>query len=97
MKLITEKPETVYENMHNFVYVKDREVYVRHFNGDMNLVDYICKIDKELYGIEHDKSYCNAEDFAEYMDEERFTCELYLALVGFAEVREKLKRLESNE
>lgn len=92
--IVIENPEGMVENSHNYVFVKDREVYVRAVDGDISLVDYICQIDKELYGIEHDKSYCNSSDFGESMDEEIFTCEMYWALVGFAEVREKLKYYE---
>lgn len=93
-KIITEKPQSVIENMHNCVFVKNKEVYVRLEDEEMSLVDYIRKIDKKLYGIEHDDSYCNAEEFGEFMDQDRFTCTMYYALVGFAEVREKLKYYE---
>lgn len=90
-KIITENPKGMVEHMHNFVFVKDKEVYVRLDKFDISLVDYIRALDKEIYGIEHDNKYCNAEEFGEYMDEDRFTCTMYHALVGFAEVREKLK------
>lgn len=95
-KLITENPETMFEHIHNFVCVRNKEVFVRLGEKEISLVDYIRKMDKELYGIEHDDSYCNAFDFAEYMDEDRFTCDMYHALVGFAEVREKLKYYEES-
>lgn len=98
-KIVTENPKTIMECCHNFVFVKgeDREVFVRTEDGEMSLVEYIRKMDKELYGIEHDDSYCNADEFGEYMDYERFTCTMYHALVGFAEVREYLKCYENGE
>ncbi|HEY5563889.1 MAG TPA: hypothetical protein VIK72_19410 [Clostridiaceae bacterium] len=93
-KLVTENPKGMIEHMHNFVFVKGKEVYVRVGEAEISLVEYIRKMDKELYGIEHDEEYCNAIDFGEYMDEDRFTCGMYLALVGFAEVRNYLKEYE---
>lgn len=93
-KIITENPQTMVENMHNCVFVKNKEVYLRFNDEEISLVDYIRKMDKELYGIEHNDSYCNAEEFAEYMDDDRFTCIMYHALVGFAEVRNYLKYYE---
>lgn len=96
-KLITDKPSNMAEMRHNFVFVKDREVFVRTDDGDISLVEYIRKMDKELYNIDHDDDYCNAVEFGEYMDEDRFTCDMYWALVGFAEVREHLKKYESEE
>lgn len=93
-KIVTENPKGMVEHAHNFVFVKDKEVYVRLADGEMTLVDYIRKIDKEIYGIEHDDKYCNALEFGEYMDEDRFTCNMYHVLVGFAEVRENLKYYE---
>ena len=96
-KLITDNPSNMREMRHNFVYVKDHEVYVRLADGDISLVEYIRKMDKELYDIDHDDDYCNAIEFGEYMDDGRFTCDMYWALVGFAEVREKLKIVEEQE
>ncbi len=93
-KIITENPKGMVEHMHNFVLVKDRVVYVRLGDEEISLVDYIRKMDKEIFNIEHDDDYCNAEDFAEYMDEDRFTCTMYHALVGFAEVRNYLEYYE---
>ncbi|AVP54507.1 Uncharacterised protein [Clostridium tetani] len=95
-KIITENPKNMIEHMHNFVFVKNKEVYVRLGNNEVSLVEYIREMDKKLYGIEHDESYCNAEWFGECMDDDRFTCTMYHALVGFAEVREKLKYYEES-
>lgn len=96
-KIITENPKSMKEHMHNFVFVKDKEVYVRVGEKEISLVEYIRKLDKELYGIEHDDSYCNSLDFGEYMDDDRFTCIMYYALTGFAEVRNYLKYYEEKE
>lgn len=97
-KLITENPEGMVQHCNNFVFVKDKAVYVRvgedETEGEMSLVEYIRKMDKELYGIEHNEEYCNALDFGEYMDDDRFTCTMYHALVGFATVRNHLKDYE---
>jgi len=93
-KLITESPKGMVEHAHNFVFAKDNEVYVRLADEEISLVEYIRRMDKEIYGIEHDDSYCNALEFGEYMDEDRFTCDMYHALVGFAEVRNYLKYYE---
>lgn len=97
MKIVTDTPSSMIGHMRNFVYVKNNEVYVRLAEGDLSLVEYIRKADKELYGIDHDDSWCNAKDFGECMDEDRFTCDMYWALVGFADVREHLKKYESEE
>ncbi|KHO32079.1 hypothetical protein OR62_13790 [Clostridium tetani] len=95
-KIITENPQGMIESMHNFVFIENGEVYVRlaDKNEEVSLVEYIRKKDKELYDIEHEEGHCNALDFGEYMDDDRFTCTMYHALVGFAEVREKLKYYE---
>ncbi|RXI58968.1 hypothetical protein [Clostridium tetani] len=93
-KVTTENPKNMIEHMHNFVFGKNNEVFIRLEDKDISLVEYIRKMDKELYGIEHDDSYCNALDFGDYMDDNRFTCTMYWALVGFAEVRNYLKYYE---
>lgn len=93
-KIITENPKSMVEHMHNFVFVRDREVYLRLAEGEVSLIEYIRQMDKELYGIEHDDENCTAMKFGEFMDDDRFTCYMYHALVGFAEVREKLKFYE---
>lgn len=92
--IVTENPSGMSEHVRNFVCIKNNEVYVRIDNKEVSLVEYIRKIDKELYGVEHSEEYCNAADFGEYMDDDRFTCDMYWALVGFAEVRERLKYYE---
>jgi hypothetical protein len=93
-KLITDNPQGMTEKANNFVFVKDDEVYVRLGEQPVTLVEYIRKMDRELYGVEHNDSYCNALEFGEYMDEDRFTCTMYHALVGFATVRNYLKYYE---
>lgn len=93
-KIITENPQDMIERMHNFVFGKNNEIFVRFVDKDISLVEYIRKMDKELYDIEHDDSYCNALDFGDYMDDDRFTCIMYWALVGFGEVRNYLKYYE---
>ena len=96
-KLITENPEGMVQGMHNFVLVKNKEVYLRLGEEEISLVEYIRKMDKELYGIDHEDEYCNSEDFGDHMDDDRFTCVMYFALVGFAEVREHLKDYEQKD
>lgn len=93
-RIITENPQGMIQHMNNFVFVKNNEVYVRIDDKEISLVEYIRKMDKELYGIEHDGEMCNAEYFGECMDDDRLTCIMYHALVGFATVRNYLKCYE---
>lgn len=96
MKLITtENPKDMVETMHNMVFVKNREVYLRGIGEDgtdISLVDYCKNEYKELYN--QDISV-DADEFGEYMDDDSILSVFYWTCVGFAEVREQLKNYES--
>lgn len=96
MKLITtENPKDMVETMHNMVFVKNKEVYLRGIGEeetDISLVDY-CKGEyKELYNKDIN---VDAEEFGEYMDDNSLLSVFYWSCVGFAEVREQLKTYEA--
>lgn len=96
MKLITtENPKNMVETMHNMVFVKNKEVYLRGIGEeetDISLVDY-CKSEyKELYNQDIN---VDAEEFGEYMDDNSLLSVFYWSCVGFAEVREQLKTYET--
>lgn len=93
--IITENPKDMIENMHNMVFVKDREVYLRgigHDASDISLLEFC----KKEYKVEYDNDVddLSIDEFAEYMDDDSLLSVFYWACVGFAEVREKLKVYE---
>lgn len=94
-KIINESPEGMVENMHNFVFVKNKEVYLRGIGEDytdISLVDYCKDEHKRLYDSEIEES--DPCEFGEYMDDDSLLSLFYWACVGFAEVRERLKYYE---
>lgn len=91
-KYITDNPKDNIEYIRNQVYIKDRQVYLRSMpksDTDINLLDYVREED-DCY-----KQY-NNEDMMEILfDEITNPLELaYWLAVGFAEVREFLRRYE---
>ena len=97
-KLITENPKNNTEFMHNMVFVKNKEVYLRKIGDDetdVSLVDFCKEEYKKLYDIEiKENDPC---EFGEYMDDISLLSLFYWACVGFAEVREHLKHYEKIE
>jgi len=94
-RLTTEEPHGNVENMLNIIKIIDCEVYLRNWNGegDLNLVDY-CKAEyKRIYGTELE---ANAEEFGEYLDGDDLLSLFYATVVGYAELRERLKIFEDN-
>ncbi|ACA57370.1 hypothetical protein FDC45_17805 [Clostridium botulinum] len=96
-KIITENPNNNTEAMHNMVFGKDGEVYLRGIGEDytdISLVDFCKEEYKRLYDIEIEES--DPCEFGEYMDDDSLLSLFYWACVGFAEVREKLKYYEES-
>lgn len=94
-KMITENPEGMVENMHNMVFVKEAEVYLRGMGKkeeDISLVKFCKEQYKNLNGSEIEES--DPCEFGEYMDDDSLLSQFYWLCVGFAEVREKLKCYE---
>lgn len=95
-KFVTNTPENGVEALLNRVYVKDNEVWLRELGEeceDISLVNFTRKMYKHEYGHELPEEI-SAEQFGEYMDHAGYTEAFYFLAVGFAEVREKLKRYE---
>ncbi|MBU5486420.1 hypothetical protein KQI86_19145 [Clostridium sp. MSJ-11] len=93
-KIITESPNDMTESMHNMVFVKNKEVYLRGIGEDytdISLEDYCKNEYKRLYDEDID---ANVTEFGEYMDDDSLLSLFYWACVGFAEVREHLKIYE---
>ncbi|KHO36733.1 hypothetical protein OR62_11090 [Clostridium tetani] len=94
-KLINENPKNMTANMHNMVFVKDKEVYLRGIGEDytdISLVDFCKEEYKRLYDAEIEES--DPCEFGGYMDDDSLLSLFYWACVGFAEVREHLKYYE---
>ncbi|EQB3100454.1 hypothetical protein ACYIU4_001790 [Clostridium botulinum] len=97
-KTITENPKTNVEVMHNMVFVKDKEVYLRGVGEDytdISLIDFCKEEYKRLYDIEIKES--DPCEFGECMDDDSLLSLFYWSCVGFAEVREYLKKYENIE
>ncbi|EQB3099713.1 hypothetical protein ACYIU4_001035 [Clostridium botulinum] len=95
-KTITENPKTNVDVMHNMVFVKDKEVYLRGIGEDytdISLVDFCKEEYKRLYDIEIEES--DPCELGEYMDDDSLLSLFYWSCVGFAEVREYLKKYEN--
>ena len=92
--LVTEDPQGNYQWLHNMTVTKDKEVYLRDFNGegDLNLVDFCKRECKSKCDIEQEGT---AIDFAENMDCACPVSLVYHMAVGHAELRERLKHYEA--
>lgn len=98
-KFITDTPKNGVEALLNRVYVKDNEVWLRELGEeceDISLINFTRKMYKYEYGYELPEDI-PVEQFGEYMDRCGFTEAFYFIAVGFAEVREKLKKLEKEK
>lgn len=91
VRLTTDEPNGNYQHLHNCTTIIDKEVYLKDFDANLNLVDY-CK--------EECKAKCNtdidaeADTFAEYMDCDCVVARFYHMAVGHAELRNRLKTFE---
>ena len=96
--LVTENPEGNYQYLHNMTVIKDKEVYLRDFegNGDLNLVKYCKKQCEEKCEFKFDDDP-PAEEFGEYMDCSCIVAYFYHMAVGHAELRNRLGQYESAE
>lgn len=97
MRLTADNPEGMWEELHNALIVKDREVYLRDWNGegDMNLCKFCAEQCRKWCDI--DLSGVPAEEFGEFMDCDCAVAALYTIAVGYAENRLKLKEYEDAE
>jgi hypothetical protein len=98
-RLTTENPQGNMENMLNITKVINGEVYIRNWNGemDLNLVDYCKEQYKSIYGRSIDadlEEKITAEEFGEFMDGDDLLSLFYWTAVGYAELRERLKLYE---
>lgn len=93
--LVTENPQGNYQWLHNMTVIKDREVFLRDFNGegDLSLVDYCKQECKAKCDSEID---AGPEEFGEYMDCNCIVSYFYCMAVGHAELRERLKQYEES-
>lgn len=97
IKMIKENPDGITEYMHNMVFVKNEEVYLRGMGEDekdIRLVNFCKEQYKNLNGDEIEED--DPCEFGGYMDDDSLLSLFYWACVGFAEVREKLKYYEEN-
>lgn len=93
--LVTENPEGNYQNLHNMTLIKDKQVYLRDYNGegDLNLMEYCNRQCKEKCGREPIDA--PAEEFGEYMDCDCVVSHIYHMAIGHAELRHHLGQYES--
>lgn len=94
MRLTKDEPKGNYQLLHNCTTIIDREVYLKDFDGDRNLVDYCKSHCKNKCDVQFD---ANADTFAEYMDCDCIVARFYLLAVGHAELRQRLKYYEDKE
>lgn len=94
--LVTENPEGNYQYLHNMTAIKDKEVYLRDFNGegDLNLMEFSNRQCKEKCGREPIEA--PAEEFGDYMDCDCVVSMFYAMAIGHAELRHRLGQYESS-
>ncbi len=94
-RLTTEEPQGNVQWMHNMTGIKNREVYLRDYNGegDLSLVDYCKKECNERCDIDID---VGAEEFGEYMYCGCIVAQFYWIAVGHAELRAHLSEYEDS-
>lgn len=93
--LVTENPQGNYEWLHNMTVIKDKEVFLRDFEGegDLSLVEYYRKECMEKCDIDIDAP---VEEFGVYMDCNCPVSMIYHMAVGHAELRNRLGQYESS-
>ncbi len=95
-KLVKENPKTQTELIFNFVFIKDGEIYLRLDDEPISLVDYIVEQEKELFDMDIPKEWANSDSITDYLEGmDTITATFYLGMMGFAEVRERLKMYEN--
>jgi len=95
-KLVKENPKTQTELIFNFVFIKDGEIYLRLDDEPISLVDYIVEQEKELFDIDIPEEWRNPDNITDYLEGmDAITATFYLGMIGFAEVRERLKMYEN--
>ena len=95
-RLTYDKPQGMYESLHNTAYAKDREVFLRGLGidgSDIDLCKYIAAQCKELCNI--DISDIPPEDFGEHITCDCIVSVAYFLAAGAAGLREKLKGYEN--
>lgn len=104
-RFVTDNPQNNTENMLNLVFVKDKEVYVRgagECDSDCRLIDFTCAMcakNTNCDGSIAEEIKDDIDTFWDVMlDCAMDGCEIanaYFALIGFAEVRERLRDYEN--
>ncbi|EHQ88258.1 hypothetical protein [Desulfosporosinus youngiae] len=95
IRLVTENPQGNYQYLHNMTVIKDKEVFLRDFEGegDLSLVDYCKRECMERCNTDIDAS---VEEFGEHMDCGCPITLIYHMAVGHAELRNRLGQYESS-
>lgn len=103
IKTIVDNPSNFMALMHNCVFIKDGDVWYRDFEREIPLIEFVRKLNK-AYG-DSEASAMNDEAFSDKMyddlqfkpeeDIDSFIAAFYMALVGMAESRERLKIYET--
>lgn len=103
IKTIVDHPSGIIELMHNCVFVKDGDVWYRDFEREIPLMELARNLNKAY--SDSDASAVNDEAFSDEMyddlqfkleeDIDSFIATFYMALVGMAENRERLKIYET--
>lgn len=103
VKTIFDNPSNFIALMHNCVFIKDGDVWYRDFEREIPLMELARNLNK-AYG-DSDASAVNDEAFSDEMyddlqfkleeDIDSFIATFYMALVGMAENRERLKIYET--
>lgn len=103
VKTVIDNPSNFVELMHNCVFVKDGDVWYRDFEREIPLIEFARNLNK-AYGDSKasamsdeafsDKMYADLQ-FKPEEDIDSFIATFYMALVGMAENRERLKIYET--
>lgn len=103
VKTIFDNPSGIIELMHNCVFVKDGDVWYRDFEREIPLMELARNLNKAY--SDSNASAVNDEAFSDEMyddlqfkleeDIDSFIATFYMALVGMAENRERLKIYET--
>lgn len=103
IKTIVDNPSNFIALMHNCVFIKDGDVWYRDFEREIPLIEFARKLNK-AYG-DSEALAMNDEAFSDKMyddlqfkpeeDIDSFIAAFYMALVGMAESRERLKIYET--
>lgn len=95
-RLTFDRPEGMYQALHNTAFVQNNEVWLRGLgtdNKDVPLTVYCGEQCASRCGETH-MPFVPAQEFADYMDCECPVCALYIIAVGAAELRARLMLYE---